>query len=267
MGERAGRQSSRQQTQPNCPSGEIDTTEHRDATAKVDSCIVLAVGRDSGFEAGRELSEYVVNQPNLIGFGTLNPLRDPVGPADVKAATVDIGLKGLVLYCAGGKFHPADTRAMRLYESAAELKLPVFFHNVSTFNSDSVMDYAQPYLLDEIARTFPSLKMVIGSMGMPFLSQTLCVLSKHENVYADLTISPHKKWEVYNTVVRTYEAGVMDKLFFGSGYPIARPDSCIETLLGFNMLLANTNLPGVPREDIRGVVERDTLNLLGISSV
>jgi hypothetical protein len=33
------------------------------------------------------------------------------------------------------------------------------------------------------------------------------------------------------------------------------------------MLLANTNLPGVPREDIRGVVERDTLNLLGISSV
>lgn len=252
-------------THINCPSSEIDTTEYRDACSKVDSCLVLAVGRGDGFEVSRELSTHLVNQPNLIGFATLNPIMDSVALTDVKAATTDLGLKGLVLYCSGGKFHPTDSRAMRLYEAAAELKLPIFFHNVSTFNSDSVLDYAQPYLLDEVAREFPTLKIVIGTMGLPFLAQTLCMLSKHENVYADLTISPHKKWEVYNLVVTAYEAGVMDKLLFGSGYPIARPDSCIETLLGFNMLLANTNLPGVPREEIRGVVERDTLNLLGIS--
>jgi hypothetical protein len=39
----------------------------------------------------------------------------------------------------------------------------------------------------------------------------------------------------------------------------------METLLGFNKLLADTNLPAVPRERLRSIVERDTLTLLGIS--
>jgi hypothetical protein len=252
-------------THINCPSSEIDTTEHFDACGKVDAGIVLAVGRDNGLEASRELGEYVNRHPKLVGFASLNPHRDPVGVDDVKAVTVDLGLKGIVLYCAGGKFHPADSQAIRLYESAAQLKLPLFFHNVSTHNSDSVLQYAQPLLLDEIAGRFPALKMVIGSMGLPFLDQTICMLGKHENVYADLSISPQKKWEVYNIVVSAHEADVMDKLLFGSGYPIAKPDNCIETLLGFNMMLGDTNLPGVPREEIRGVIERDTLALLGIT--
>jgi hypothetical protein len=39
---------------------------------------------------------------------------------------------------------------------------------------------------------------------------------------------------------------------------------CIETLLGFKMLLADTNLPTVPRGNIQSIIERDTLELLGI---
>ncbi len=139
--------------------------------------------------------------------------------------------------------------------------------------NDKPMEYAEPeypygmrLTFDtEIAGRFPALKIVIGAMGVPFLDQTICMLSKHENVYADLSISPQKKWEVYNIVVSAHEADVMDKLLFGSGYPIAKPDNCIETLLGFNMMLGDTNLPGVPREEIRGIIERDTLALLGIT--
>lgn len=252
-------------THINCPSSDIDTKEYQEACRKVDSSIVLAAGRDNGFQAGKELSGYIANHAKLTGFATINPAREAVTAAAVKEATVELGLNGVVLYCSAGKFHPTHSRAMRLYEALVELKLPVFFHNVSTFNADSVMAFAQPHLLDEVAREFPSLKMVIGMMGQPFVEQTVCILSKHVNVYGDLTISPFRKWEVYNTVVRAYEAGVMDKLLFGSGYPIARPDACIETLLGFNMLLANTNLPAVPREEIRGVIERDTLSILGIA--
>jgi hypothetical protein len=56
----------------------------------------------------------------------------------------------------------------------------------------------------------------------------------------------------------------MDKLLFGSGFPSGNAGQCIETLLGFNMLLADTNLPAVPRGSIRNIIERDTLELLGI---
>ena len=101
-------------------------------------------------------------------------------------------------------------------------------------------------------------------MGMPFIEQTLSMAAKHKNVYADLIIRPHNVWQTYNTVVAAYEHDVMDKLLFGSGFPLGNAGECIETLLGFNMLLADTNLPTVPRGSIRNIIERNTLELLGI---
>ncbi|MHC5001402.1 MAG: hypothetical protein ACYTE1_11415 [Planctomycetota bacterium] len=80
----------------------------------------------------------------------------------------------------------------------------------------------------------------------------------------DLSIQPQRVWQNYNVVVSAYEAGVMDKILFGSGFPYAEPDACIETLLGFNRMLTNTNLPQVPREKLRSIVERDALDLFGL---
>jgi len=79
-----------------------------------------------------------------------------------------------------------------------------------------------------------------------------------------LTIQPRNVWQIYNMVMAAHEYGVMDKLLFGSGFPSGDAGRCIETLLGFNMLLADTNLPAVPRGSIRNIIERDTLGLLGI---
>lgn len=253
-------------THINNPSQTIETVEHLDACEKIDACIVLTRNRPESAGANKEVSHYVKEHSKMVGFAAINPIEDKISVKKIKSLTRDLGLKGVVLYCPQDKFHPTHSRAMRFYETAAELKLPVFFHNAPSLSPEAVLDYAQPYLLDEIAREFPSLKIIIGSMGMPFVPQTFCMLAKHENVYADLTISPRKVWEVYNIVISAYEAGVMDKLFFGSDYPFAQPGSCIETLLGFNKLLADTSLPTVPREKIRQLIERDTLTLLEISS-
>jgi hypothetical protein len=56
----------------------------------------------------------------------------------------------------------------------------------------------------------------------------------------------------------------MNKLLFGSGFPFGNAGECMETLLGFNKLLGDTNLPTVPRGNIRNIIERDTLEVLGI---
>ncbi len=253
-------------THINCPSSSVDTAQYAESCAQADACIILTCAQQDRGGANKEVGQYIKEKPKTLGFGVFNPVEDKIGLKKVSALTKDLGLQGIVLYCAEERFHPAHSRAMRFYESAQELGLPVFFHNAGPYSPNAVLDYAQPYLLDEVARTFNSLKIVIGSMGVPFVSQTLCMLAKHENVYADLTISPDKVWEVYNIVTGAHEAGVMDKLLFGSGYPFAQPGSCIETLLGFNKLLADTNLPTVPREEIRQLVERDTLTLLGIGS-
>jgi len=245
---------------------DAETTEHLAAAETVDACIVLAAPHGPSEEVNKKLAQYVSkHKGKMVGFAVVEPNKDKVSVSNLKSLCDKLGLKGVVLYCSACGFHPTHSRAMKFYESAQELGIPVFFHNAGdTPGTNAVLEYAQPYLLDEVARGFADLKMILGNMGVPFVEQTLAMVSRHKNVYADLTIRPGNVWQTYNIVVAAHENGVMDKLLFGSGFPSGHAGQCIETLLGFNMLLADTNLPTVPRGSIRNIIERDTLQLLGI---
>lgn len=247
-----------------CPERGNMAEAHEAVCCRLDACLVLAGNSHERGTLNSELSEYTSRNPKSRGFAVINPIEDDISYKALKNVTMDRGLCGLVLYCAEDNYHPAHTRAMRLYEEAQKLGLVVFFNNCPPFTSHAVLDYAQPWLIDEIARTFGELKIIIGRMGMPFFWQTEALLAKHDHVYADLSVHPQRVWQIYNMVVSAYEAGIMNKLLFGSGFPYAEPDACIETLLGFNRMLANTHLPQVPREKLRSIVERDSLTLLGI---
>lgn len=252
-------------THISCPGSKITPDDHYASSETIDACIILASPENSGQQSNRQLSDYVARNPKkMFGFAAVNPLADDISVKYWASVKSKMKLCGAVLYCCGEGYHPAHSRAMQFYETAEELNLPLFFHNTPPFSPESVLDYARPYLLDEIARRFKTLKIIIGSMGRPFVSETICMLAKHENVFGDLTIDPDKVWEVYNIVLASYENEVLGKLFFGSGQPIQKPQSCLEALLGFNKLLSDTNLPVVPREKIREIVERDTLSILGI---
>ena len=152
---------------------------------------------------------------------------------------------------------------MEAYKIALDLQIPVFFHNTAT-TQQSTLDYAQPYLLDEIAREFPELKMVVAEMGYPFREQTLALIKKHPNVYACLRVNSNFTFRLYHDVTAAYEASVLDKLFFGSGYPQGQINESVESLLGFNRTFADTQLGSVPRAQLREIVERDALEILGI---
>ena len=247
-----------------CPERGDIRTAHADMCERLDGCFVMAGLSKDRDAVNQGLADYVAANPKAYGFANLNPVEDAVGTKGVKNLTLDRKLCGAVLYCSENQFHPAHSQAMRFYEAAQQLGLIVYFHNCPPYSPDAVLDYAQPWLIDEVARTFPDLKIVIGRIGMPFFRQTQSLLAKHDNVYADLSIQPQRLWQNYNVVVSAYEAGVMDKILFGSGFPFAEPDACIETLLGFNRMLTNTNLPQVPREKLRSIVERDTLTLFGL---
>lgn len=242
----------------------------------VDKCVVLAGPGESASEkssgeafspakANEQLVEYLErHKERTVGFALIDPTKGKVTEKAVAAATVKKSLKGCVLYCSDCGFHPAHSRAMQFYEVAQKLQLPVFFHNAGDAGPDSALEYSQPYLLDEIARKFKDLKIIIGTMGMPFIEQTLSLVVRHENVYADLTIKPKSIWQLYTTVMTAYERGVFDKLLFGSGFPSSRASECIEALLGFNKLLGDTSLPTVPRGQIREIIQRNSLEMLGI---
>ena len=76
----------------------------------------------------------------------------------------------------------------------------------------------------------------------------------------------HEPWQAYQALLNAYQLGVTDKLLFGSGFPFASASHCIEELYSISHLVHGTNLPVIPREQLRGIVERDALSLLGIPS-
>lgn len=210
------------------------------------------------------VSEYVSRNPDrLIGFAGIDP-TEPGALNELRQARRELRLRGLTLSPANQDFHPSDSRAWRIYAEAEELGMPILFHPVGQFNDQSKLEYARPALLDEVARSFPRLRLVIAQLGQPWIEETICLLGKHPNVFADISGLLVRPWQAYNALVSAYEYGVTDKLLFGSDFPYTRVDDCIESLYRLNQIAQGTNLPLVPREALRGIVERDALALLGL---
>src|SRR5213079_704742 len=184
---------------------------------------------------------------------------------DLRIAKNELRLRGVTISPASQDFHPSDSRAMKVYAEAEALGMPILVHPVGQFTEQSKLEFARPYLLDEVARSFPRLRIVIAQLGQPWVDETICMLGKHPNVFADVSGLLRRPWQAYSALVSAHQYQVIDKLLFGSDFPYTSATECIEALYSINQVAQGTNLPVVPREALRGIVERDTLNLLGLS--
>lgn len=211
------------------------------------------------------LAEYVRDhQDRLVGFAGIDPSEPKSAIAEIRRASGELGLRGIAVAPAAQDFHPTSSHAMRVYAVAAELGLPVVFHTGVRMTPATKMVYAQPILLDEIAREFSNMRIVVAHMGYPWTHEAILLVQKHPNVFAEISWLLHQPWEAYQALLSAHQHGVMDKLLFGSGFPYASASPCIESLYSINQFVHGTSLPTVPRESLRGIVERDALTLLGV---
>jgi hypothetical protein len=241
---------------------------HLAAAVQVDATIVLGFKSEYlGAEIPNDaVAAYVRTQPDkLIGFAGIDPSTPALAAEELERARSELGMKGIALSPAAQNLHPSSSKVDAIYERAVSLGLPVLFHPGVRIARESVLEFAQPVLLDEVARTYPGLKIVVAHLGYPWVRETLVLLAKHEHVFADISWLLHQPWEAYQALLAAHQYGVMEKLLFGSGFPFSSPAQSIETLYGLNQLCAGTNLPRIPREALRGIVERDALGLLGIA--
>ncbi|HRX86200.1 MAG TPA: amidohydrolase family protein [Phycisphaerae bacterium] len=255
------------------PRGETPnagTARHLAVAEQVDATIVLGF-RSEYLDAeipNDAVAAYVRTHPKkLIGFAGVDPSSPAHAVEELERARTELGMKGVALSPAAQNLHPCSSKSEVIYSRAAELGLPVLFNPGVQIASECVLEFAQPVLLDEVARSFPSLRIVIAHLGYPWIRETLVLLAKHEHVYADISWLLHQPWEAYQALLSAHQFGVMGKLLFGSGFPFSSPAQSIETLYGLNHLCGGTNLPRIPREALRGIVERDALKLLGITHV
>ncbi len=242
-----------------------DTDHHWASVAAVDKTIVL------GFKSrylnaeipNRYIADYVRRAPaKLIGFAGIDP-TEKGAVAEVRSSH-ELGLRGVTLSPPNQDFHPTDTRAMRVYAEAEQLGMPIVVHPGGRYTEESKLEYGRPYLWDEVARTFPRLRIVIAQLGQPWIDETICLLGKHPNVLADVSGLLARPWQAYNALLNCHEHHVTDRLLFGSDFPYTSATECIEGIYSINQFAQGTNLPVVPRESLRGIVERDAIALLGI---
>lgn|GEM_PF-95146 len=243
-------------------------TRHLTAAEPVDRTFVL------GFKSsylGAELpndqvAAYVRKHPNkLIGFAGVDPSDPKLAIEEVRRARQELNMPGAAIAPAAQDFHPTSSQAMRIYAEVSELAMPLIFHAGVCVSTATKLEYAQPVLIDEIARELPALKIIIAHLGYPWANQTFALLAKHPNVFSEISYLLGQPWQAYQALLTAYECGVIDKLLFGSGFPHLSASHCIEALYSINHLVQGTNLPTIPRENLRGIVERDTLTILGIS--
>ncbi len=248
---------------------DANAERHLAEAAPVDKTIVLGfkshyLGADI---PNRFVAGYVRQHPDkLMGFAGIDPSRSAEAVDEMVQARDELAMKGIAVAPAAQDFHPANTEAMRVYDKAAALGMPILFHHGMHFSRESKMEYARPVLLDEVAREFGQLRIVIAHLGYPWVAETMVLLAKHDHVYADISGLLEHPFNAYMALLSAYQHGVMDKLLFGSDFPYTSATSCIESLYGINQFCHGTNLPTIPREQLRGIVERDALALLGIES-
>ena len=245
------------------------TADHLTAAKPVDFSIVLAFKSHhlSADVPNDYVADYVRQHGDkIIGFASVDPTRPREAIDELHKAHEQLGLKGLTVWPAAQNFHPTCTPAMRVYQEAARLRIPIMFHQNATASPQTRMEFARPYLIDEVAREFPDLRIIVAQLGYPWIEEAVVLLAKHRNVFADISGLLLHPWQSYQALLSAYQGGVMDALLFGSNFPFTLPATCIESLYSINQVCHGTNLPTIPREQLRQIVERNALEALGIET-
>lgn len=241
--------------------------QHWRAVADVDHAIVLAFAAPAiGFDVPNEyVAEYVAAHPReLTGFASVDPGRP--GAVDELERAVDSGLRGLKLAPTYQGFDPLDRAAFDVYEAAEAMRLPVIWHQGTTFVREAQLRYALPIQIDAIAIRFPELRIVIAHMGHPWIDEALVVVRKHPHLFADVSALHSRPWQLYNALVSACEYRIADRLLFGTDWPFGTVAETLAGLRGINRPTEGTGLPRVPEETIERIVHQPTLQLLGLAA-
>lgn len=193
---------------------------------------------------------------------------DPMGPSwmDDLDHAKSLGLVGINISPSAQGFHPTHSTAMRLFDRCAKEQLPVFVSRPGLLTPSMIMEFDRPTPWDEVARTFPTLKIVFGEIGFPWIDETIALLAKHPGVYADTSGIASQSWRLYTTLLHAHEAGVLDKIFLASGFPFVSPAAAVEAIYSLNSYALGTNLSAIPRAALRLIVERNPISTLGMNA-
>lgn len=209
-----------------------------------------------------EVAAQVAGDPSrTIGFMSLDPTQ-PGWEDEMRDGRERLGLKGIKLLPMYAGFYPQEERFDPLWRYAAKHGLPVLLHAGTTFVSAAPIDCTLPRHLDAVAIKHPDAKIILAHLGHPYEGETVAVIRKHPNVFADVSALFYRPWQLFHGLMLVHEYNVWDKLLFGTDFPVT---TVAETVAGLRSLAeVRVDRFGLPAEQIERLIHRDALGLLGL---
>jgi hypothetical protein len=197
-----------------------------------------------------------------VPFASIDPLdgdwRDQLDEA------IALGFSGVKLYPVLALFDPVDPAFDDFYRIVTAHGLVLLWHMGATPSPIGRLAVSQPLVIDEVARRHPGMKQIMAHMGHPWQRDTNVVLRKNPNVYADVSGVPSRPMDAFFALVNAQEWHTVDKLLFGSDYPLWTPSAAIANFRRLAELRAG-NLPFVSPDTVEAIIHRDALTALGIT--
>lgn len=210
------------------------------------------------------VAAHVAKAPErLLFFASIDPLQ--TGYMDeLEKCHQQLGAVGVKLAPLYQNVHPQDKRYYEIYRYCQQHGLPILFHTGTSFVSGTPLEYSRPVHFDAVAVDFPDLCMVLAHLGHPWEGETISVIRRHANVYADVSALYYRPWQFYNSMRLLVEYKAQHKVLFGSDFPFTTTGDSIKNIRALNSVTGRSGLPEVPDNVIEEIIHRDALRLLNL---
>ena len=210
------------------------------------------------------VASYCAEYPDrTIPFMSLDPTQEGWQEEMIEGRE-HLEMKGIKLLPMYAGFYPQDSKIDDLWKYAIRNELPVLLHTGTTFVDQAPLDCTLARHLDEVAIKYPDCTIIMAHLGHPYEGETVAVIRKHPNVYADVSALHYRPFQFYHSLMLVQEYGVWNKLFFGTDYPVTTVDDSLKDLRELNNMLEGTALPRLDEDKIEAMIHRDAGEILGI---
>lgn len=186
---------------------------------------VIGVAPVRKIAAGKndDMVDLIQDYPDrFIGIANIDPLNTKEAFAEIDQYVLNGPAKGVIIEHAwsANKEHwfVNDQRAYDVYERLEQYNIPVLF----SFGGRGVknQEYYNPKYIDELAFTFPKLKMALCHGGWPYVVQACHAAVQHNNVYLSPDVYMMRFTAGYQDYVTAANYQLQDKIMFGTAYPV-----------------------------------------------
>jgi uncharacterized protein len=247
----------------------------------VDRTVILAVEYDVPDSpllkvSNERVMQWVKRYPDrLIGFCSVCPTEKVDGETRVTENAVQRGVKtirkhitengfrGVKFLQPFQHFYPNNPMMFPIYEECDRLGVPIIIHTGGE-DFPGLIKYCNPVYVDDVAKRFPNLRIVMAHMGSfplgVWFKEAMIVTLENPNVYVDLAALRPRELIDEQLLEKAIRWVGSEKIIFGSDSPavVDYPmDVAVQTILSANISV----------EDRENILGGNACRLLGLNNI